>query len=143
MFNKQPAARRPFDVMDELADVKSDQIPAPSAASKAGEERINLSRPITTHSGQASVLIVREPRFDEFIDLGPIISMTVVQNTSDDGVSGPTRVQPMMDRDKLMRWMALLTGQDRVVLSNLAPADASKVTAAVMRQVGAFLEGNS
>lgn len=124
---------------------------APSAAPAAGVPAvaptpighgatITLSQALTTHRGPVREIFVRVPTYGEFIDLGEIDKVYVLE--LDEG-NRPSKMESTMDRQALMRWMVRLTDLEAHVLGRMSMADGRKVETAVRRFVQALAEGNS
>lgn len=113
--------------------------PPQSAPAPAGAV-VPLSKSITTHKGSVSELVVRAPTFTDYISIGDI-DTPVASGVGPDG--RPTQLEVRTNHEAIMRWASALTGHDRIVLSQLAPADAGELIRAVRVAIAPFAQGNS
>jgi len=77
-------------------------------------KNFNLSRPVTTHDGQVTVLQIREPIAQDFIDLGrlPFKTSGFGQN-----------MQIEIDFGHAALWASRLTGLDDILIGKLPRGD--------------------
>lgn len=116
--------------------------PAPLAAPHSlADIEIALLRPLVTHAGDLRKLTLRVPTFGDFVDLGEVTRMFAVPSETDPEQMG--QVELKVDRAAVMRWASRLSGHDRVVLGQLAPADAQKLMSAIVQVVGLFTKAGS
>jgi len=114
--------------------------PSPAAAPAANGITIPLTKPISTHRGTVSEIVMRSPTFTDYIANGDIDTPVA----SGVGVDGkPTSLEVRTNHEAIMRWASTLTGLDRLVLSQLAPGDAGELIQHVRRAILPFSQGNS
>ena len=114
--------------------------PAPVAETDANiAVRIELTRPLTGHSGPVQVLNLREPTMGDFVDCG-----SLTRNIAHDPrVLGDMKIEVAHDHLALLRWMTRLTGHGEVVLRQMGARDAAAVKREIERLVAEFEQGNS
>jgi len=105
-----------------------------------GSITIPLSKPIQSHQGPKTVLVIRQPTFTDYIANGDI-DTAVASGMGADGK--PTSLEVRTNHEAIMRWAATLTGFDRLVLSQLAPGDAGEMIRHVRQAILPFSQGNS
>lgn len=101
--------------------------------------QIKLTRTVTGHQGPISVIELREPRFGDFCEIGPI-QRRIAHDPRQSG--GVMRVEVVDEGSALMRWAQRLTGLPEGVLAQLATRDAHAVKSEIMRLVAELDEGN-
>lgn len=122
-----------------IRQVAADPTSPARAGLDPGSASITLSRPISTHDGDKSVLNLRAPTLSDYMSHGDIDVPIAT-----DFVNGvATTLRAHTDREALIKWAAALTGLDRVVLGQLSAADAGRLFEAVRTAVLPFSRGNS
>lgn len=98
---------------------------------------VPLSKPLSTHQGDTTQIILRKPNFGEFIEIGPVENLVYSNNDADN-----RQMESRIDFEKLMRWACKLSGLDRIILSSLDPIDGYALSKAVVEIVNVFVVGN-
>jgi hypothetical protein len=97
---------------------------------------VPLSKPLSTHQGDTTQIILRKPNFGEFIEIGQIENLVY---TNSDG--GTRQMHSDIDFERLMRWACKLSGLDRIILSSLDAQDGYALSKAVVEIVNVFVVG--
>ena len=114
--------------------------PTAAASATAGSVTLPLTRPIVTHQGPKSEIVIRAPTFTDYIANGDI-DTPVASGVGPDG--RPTTLEVRTNHEAIMKWASALTGLDRLVLSQLAPGDAGEMLKHVRMAIQPFSQGNS
>lgn len=146
MFNKSQPSPAAAAVLRQAAGNGN---PEPSAtavgaapASAAGSTVIPLSKPIATHKGTVSEIVIRPPTFTDYIQIGDI-DTPVISGKADGDPGQDVSVVVRTNYAAIMRWASALTGLDQIVLSQLAPHDAGLLMRHVRLALAPFQQGNS
>lgn len=141
MYQRQQGNQPPFSASNPNG---FGELTAPHASRAAPpvDERmtVELSRPIVTHKGDVRVLQIREPKFEDWINCGPV-NRRIVLDPRENG--GRTGVEIVEDATALLKWMMALTGLGRIVLETMPLADSRKLAAKVMALIEDIERGNS
>lgn len=95
---------------------------APWTVNGDGSVSVPLKRPIETHDGKVSVLIIREPTADSYFRYGPPFD-AIAQTNEDGDVTG---VQTVMKAAVLAKYLAACTDHDEAVLGQMSVFDAQR-----------------
>lgn len=114
----------------------------PQAAAPSADHavEIQLASPISGHRDVIRSLYVRHITMGDWVDIGAVVRRFEFAGVGD---VGEQKSETVEDPQRLMRWMARLTGQPEAILRQLKGRDASAVAAEIKMMVIEFALGKS
>src|SRR6516165_9973430 len=106
------------------------------------EKRVPLSKPLTTHDGVKSEIVLREPNARDYISLKRVPFSIVFHQTvrvgeaNDPQAATERQGELQTDYDLAFQWISRLSGIDTLILGTLGLRDTTRLVNALRAMIG-------